>query len=184
MLTSSIRSFRRLVFLSTISSHSHLLSQDLITQAGYRVQQRGAMEFKDEPAATATCLSHAKEDIVTAVLYKRRKDLCPLFSRQHVFWVSSHPLAEKLDSSTWTYSRSHAERRHVWNTVLQSDMRQWNSAQNATQISSSYFPGLGLFALFVSSKRQGLISKPILHWKTPANGFFKQELWLCARQDI
>src|ERR1700681_2134925 len=53
-------------------SFRHLLSQDLMTQAeiiGYN--SAGAMEFKDEPAATATLSAlTAKEDIVTAVLYK------------------------------------------------------------------------------------------------------------------
>src|SRR3981189_3198049 len=49
-----------------------LLTQDLMTQAeiiGYN--SAGAMEFKDESAATATLSAlTAKEDIVTAVLYK------------------------------------------------------------------------------------------------------------------
>src|SRR4029077_13290844 len=74
MLTSSIA-----LILSSVSfliydlvSFRHLLSQDLITQAeiiGYN--SAGAMEFKDEPAATATLSAlTAKEDIVTAVLYR------------------------------------------------------------------------------------------------------------------
>ena len=74
MLTSSIA-----LILSSASfliydlvSFRHLLSQDLMTQAqiiGYN--SAGAMEFKDEPAATATLSAlTAKEDIVTAVLYK------------------------------------------------------------------------------------------------------------------
>src|SRR6266571_6724775 len=74
MLTSSIA-----LILSSASfliydliSFRHLLSQDLTTQAeiiGYN--SAGAMEFKDEPAATATLSAlTAKEDIVTAVLYK------------------------------------------------------------------------------------------------------------------
>src|SRR5881296_767363 len=74
MLTSSIA-----LVLSSASfliydliSFRHLLSQDLMTQAeiiGYN--SAGAMEFKEEPAATATLSAlTAKEDIVTAVLYK------------------------------------------------------------------------------------------------------------------
>src|SRR5207244_11201062 len=74
MLTSSIA-----LILSSVSfliydlvSFRHLLSQDLMTQAqiiGYN--SAGAMEFKDEPAATATLSAlTAKEDIVTAVLYR------------------------------------------------------------------------------------------------------------------
>src|SRR5437879_7693680 len=74
MLTSSIA-----LILSSVSfliydlvSFRNLLRQDLMTQAeiiGYN--SAGAMEFKDEPAATATLSAlTAKEDIVTAVLYK------------------------------------------------------------------------------------------------------------------
>src|SRR5437762_5851086 len=74
MLTSSLA-----LILSSVSfliydlvSFRHLLTQDLMTQAeiiGYN--SAGAMEFKDEPAATATLSAlTAKEDIVTAVLYR------------------------------------------------------------------------------------------------------------------
>src|SRR5260370_7180353 len=72
MLTSSIA-----LILSSVSfliydliSFRHLLSQDLMTQAeiiGYN--SAGAMEFKDEPAATATLSAlTAHEAIVTAFL--------------------------------------------------------------------------------------------------------------------
>src|SRR5436309_12871931 len=74
MLTSSLA-----LILSSVSfliydlvSFRHLLTQDLMTQAeiiGYN--SAGAMEFKDEPAATATLSALTdQEDIVTAVLYR------------------------------------------------------------------------------------------------------------------
>src|SRR5260370_24778376 len=74
MLTSSIA-----LILSSVSfliydlvSFRNLLKQDLMTQAEIiGDNSAGAMEFKDEPAATATLSAlTAKEDIVTAVLYK------------------------------------------------------------------------------------------------------------------
>src|SRR5207249_11972144 len=75
MLTSSIA-----LILSSVSfliydlvSFRNLLRQNLMTQAeiiGYN--SAGAMEFKDEPPATATLSAlTAREDIVTAVLYIR-----------------------------------------------------------------------------------------------------------------
>src|ERR1700738_642075 len=85
MLTSSIA-----LILSSASfliydlvSFRHLLSQDLMTQAsiiGYN--SAGAMEFKDEPAATATLAAlTAKEDIVTAALYGRDNKAFAHYSR-------------------------------------------------------------------------------------------------------
>src|SRR6267378_922801 len=127
MLTSSIA-----LILSSASflvydliSFRHLLTQDLMTQAeiiGYN--SAGAMEFKDEPAATATLSAlTAKEDIVTAVLYKR-----------------------------------------VGTLFLQSDMRQWSiRARRYASILVIFVLVSGLFAFLVSSKLQGLISRPILH---------------------
>src|SRR3984957_14515409 len=74
MLTSSLALvlFSASFLIYDLVSFRHLLSQDLMTQAeiiGYN--SAGAMEFKDEPAATATLSAlTAKEDIVSAVLYK------------------------------------------------------------------------------------------------------------------
>src|SRR6266513_2981393 len=74
MLTSSIALILSSVgfLIYDLVSFRHLLTQDLMTQAeiiGYN--SAGAMEFKDEPAATATLSAlTAKEDIVTAVLYR------------------------------------------------------------------------------------------------------------------
>ncbi|HWO29071.1 MAG TPA: CHASE sensor domain-containing protein, partial [Candidatus Acidoferrum sp.] len=74
MLTSSLALvlFSASFLIYDLVSFRHLLSQDLMTQAeiiGYN--SAGAMEFKDESAATATLSAlTAKEDIVTAILYK------------------------------------------------------------------------------------------------------------------
>jgi signal transduction histidine kinase/ActR/RegA family two-component response regulator len=53
---------------------------------------------------------------------------------------------------------------HVGTLFLQSDMRQWSlRAKRYANILIIFVLVSGLFALFVSSKLQGLISKPILH---------------------
>src|SRR5258706_12732662 len=99
MLTSSLA-----LILSSASfliydlvSFRHLLSQDLMTQAeiiGYN--SAGAMEFKDEPAATATLSAvTAKEDIVTAVLHKPDGKIFAHYYRGRTTppaYLPSHPL--------------------------------------------------------------------------------------------
>src|SRR5260221_11763229 len=95
MLTSSLA-----LILSSASfliydlvSFRHLLSQDLMTQAeiiGYN--SAGAMEFKDKPAATATLSAlTAKEDIVTAVLYKPDANIFAHYFRGNTFLPSYFP---------------------------------------------------------------------------------------------
>src|SRR5260370_5000638 len=85
MLTSSIA-----LILSSVSfliydliSFRHLLSQDLMTQAdiiGYN--SAGAMEFKDDPAATAPLSAlTAKESILTAVLYQPNGEIFAYYFR-------------------------------------------------------------------------------------------------------
>jgi signal transduction histidine kinase/ActR/RegA family two-component response regulator len=174
MLTSSIA-----LILSSASfliydlvSFRHLLSQDLMTQAeiiGYN--SAGAMEFKDEPAATATLSAlTAKEDIVTAVLYKsdgkifahyfRGKSTIPSFLPSH------------LQANGYRFEGGYLEvfhdvtmnGEHLGTLFLQSDLRQWNErAKRYANILIVFVLISGLFAFFVSSKLQGLISKPILH---------------------
>jgi signal transduction histidine kinase/CheY-like chemotaxis protein len=174
MLTSSIA-----LILSSASfliydlvSFRHLLSQDLMTQAeiiGYN--SAGAMEFKDEPAATATLSAlTAKEDIVTAVLYKpdgkifahyfRGKSSIPSFLPSHV------------QANGYRFEGGYLEVFHdvtmngerLGTLFLQSDLRQWNErAKRYGNILIVFVLVSGLFAFFVSSKLQGLISKPILH---------------------
>lgn len=174
MLTSSIA-----LILSSVSfliydlvSFRHLLSQDLVTQAeiiGYN--SAGAMEFKDEQAATATLSAlTAKEDIVTAVLYKPDGKMFAHYFRTNTAnpgFLPSH-LQEKGYRFEGGYLEVFQEvtinGEHVGTLFLQSDMRQWNlRAKRYANILIIFVLASGLFAFFVSSKLQGLISKPILH---------------------
>jgi len=174
MLTSSIA-----LILSSVSfliydlvSFRHLLSQDLMTQAeiiGYN--SAGAMEFKDEPAATATLSAlTAKEDIITAVLYKPDGKMFAHYfrtNRANPGFLPSH-----LQEKGYRFERGYLEvfqevtmnGEHVGTLFLQSDMRQWSlRARRYANILIIFVLVSGLFAFFVSSKLQGLISKPILH---------------------
>src|SRR5258706_1395181 len=174
MLTSSIA-----LILSSVSflvydliSFRHLLSQDLMTQAeiiGYN--SAGAMEFKDEPAATATLSAlTAKEYIVIALLYKPEGKMFAHYFRTNAVlpgFLHSH-LQEKGYRFEGGYLEVFQEvtlnGEHVGTLFLQSDMRQWSlRAKRYANILIIFVLVSGLFALFVSSKLQGLISKPILH---------------------
>jgi len=174
MLTSSIA-----LILSSASfliydlvSFRHLLSQDLMTQAeiiGYN--STGAMEFKDEPAATATLSAlTAKEDIVTAVLYKpdgkmfahyfRGKTTVPAFLPSHLEGKGNRFEGGYLE----VFHDVTLNGEHLGTLFLQSDMRQWNErARRYANILIIFVLVSGLLAFLVSSKLQGLISKPILH---------------------
>ncbi len=174
MLTSSIA-----LILSSVSfliydliSFRHLLSQDLMTQAeiiGYN--SAGAMEFKDEPAATATLSAlTAKEDIVTAVLYKPDGKIFAHYFRSNAALPGLLP--SHLQERGYRFEGGYLEvfqevtlnGEHVGTLFLQSDMRQWSlRAKRYANILIIFVLVSGLFALFVSSKLQGLISKPILH---------------------
>jgi len=175
MLTSSIA----LILLSSVSfliydlvSFRHLLSQDLMTQAqiiGYN--SAGAMEFKDEPAATATLSAFtAKEDIVTAALYKPDGKIFARYSRGKAAVPAFLPSHLQVKGYRFeggfleVFQEVTLNGEHVGTLFLQSDMRQWNSrAKRYANILLIFVLVSGLFALFVSSKLQGLISKPILH---------------------
>jgi len=174
MLTSSIA-----LILSSVSfliydlvSFRNLLRQDLMTQAeiiGYN--SAGAMEFKDEPAATATLSAlTAKEDIVTAVLYKPDGKIFAHYFRNNA--VLPGFLPSRLQERGYRFEGGYLEvfqevtinGEHVGTLFLQSDMRQWSlRAKRYANILIMFVLVSGLFALFVSSKLQGLISKPILH---------------------
>src|SRR6266404_7438998 len=174
MLTSSIA-----LILSSVSfliydlvSFRHLLSQDLMTQAqiiGYN--SAGAMEFKDEPAATATLSAFtAKEDIVTAALYKPDGKIFARYSRGKAAVPAFLPAHLQVKGYRFeggfleVFQEVTLNGEHVGTLFLQSDMRQWNSrAKRYANILLIFVLVSGLFALFVSSKLQGLISKPILH---------------------
>jgi len=174
MLTSSIA-----LILSSVSflvydlvSFRNLLRQDLMTQAeiiGYN--SAGAMEFKDEPAATATLSAlTAKEDIVTAVLYKPDGKIFAHYFRSNTALPGFLP--SHLQEKGYRFESGYLEvfqevtinGEHVGTLFLQSDMRQWSlRAKRYANILIIFVLVSGLFALFVSSKLQGLISKPILH---------------------
>ncbi len=174
MLTSSIA-----LILSSVSfliydlvSFRSLLSQDLMTQAeiiGYN--SAGAMEFKDEPAATATLSAlTAKEDIVTAVLYKPDGKIFAHYFRGHAAYSGFLPIPLQKKGPRFeggyleVFQEVTLNGEHVGTLFLQSDMRQWNQrAKRYANILIVFVLISGLFALFVSSKLQGLISKPILH---------------------
>ena len=153
-------------------SFRHLLSQDLMTQAeiiGYN--SAGAMEFKDEPAATATLSAlTAKEDIVTAVLYKPDGKIFAHYVRGNRNLPANLPA--NLPVQGYRFERGHLEVFHdvtlngerLGTLFLQSDLRQWSErAKRYANILIIFVLISGLFAFFVSSKLQGLISRPILH---------------------
>jgi signal transduction histidine kinase/CheY-like chemotaxis protein len=153
-------------------SFRHLLSQDLMTQAeiiGYN--SAGAMEFKDEAAATATLSAlTAKEDIVTAVLYKPDGKIFAHYFRANTglpAYLPSH-----LQESGYRFEGGYLEvfhdvtlnGEHLGTLFLQSDLRQWSQrARRYANILIVFVLVSGLFAFFVSSKLQGFISRPILH---------------------
>src|SRR5882757_7291293 len=174
MLTSSIA-----LILSSVSfliydlvSFRHLLSQDLVTQAeiiGYN--SAGAMEFKDEAAATATLSAlTAKEDIISAVLYKPDGNIFAHYSRGTAALPAYLP--SHLQEQGYRFKGGYLEVFHdvtlngerLGTLYLQSDLRQWSQrARRYANILIVFVLVSGLFAFFVSSKLQGFISRPILH---------------------
>jgi len=174
MLTSSIALILASVsfLIYDLVAFRHLLSQDLMTQAeiiGYN--SAGAMEFKDVPAATATLSAlTAKEDIVAAVLYTPSEKIFAFYFRGNTSTPSYLP--SRLQQKGYRFQGGYLEvfhdvslnGEHVGTLFLQSDMRQWSlRAKRYANILIIFVLVSGLFALFVSSKLQGLISKPILH---------------------
>jgi signal transduction histidine kinase/DNA-binding NarL/FixJ family response regulator len=173
MLTSSAA-----LVLSSISfliydliSFRHLLVQDLMTQAeiiGYN--SAGAMEFKDVPAATATLSAlTAKEDIVTATLYSRDTKVFASYSRVN---KPTEALSPQVHGNGYRFEAGYLEvfhdvtlnGEHLGTLFLQSDMRQWSlRAKRYAGILCIFVLISGLLALFISSKLQGVISRPILH---------------------
>ena len=153
-------------------SFRHLLIQDLMTQAeiiGYN--SAGAMEFKDVSAATATLSAlTAKEDIITAVLYSRDSKVFAYYSR------TKQPVAAfrlvPLQDQGYRFENGYLQIFHevdlngerLGTLFLQSDMRQWSlRAKRYAGILAIFVLTSGLFAWFLSSKLQRLISRPILH---------------------
>ena len=174
MLTSSLALvlFSASFLVYDLVSFRHLLSQDLMTQAeiiGYN--SAGAMEFKDEPAATATLSAlTAKEDIITAVLYKPDGKVFAHYSRGSAAFPAHLP--SHLQGSGYRFEGGYLEvfhdvtlnGEHLGTLFLQSDLRQWSQrARRYANILIVFVLVSGLFAFFVSSKLQGFISRPILH---------------------
>src|SRR5882724_10065640 len=174
MLTSSLALvlFSASFLIYDLVSFRHLLSQDLMTQAeiiGYN--SAGAMEFKDEPAAPATLSAlTAKEDIVTAVLYKPDGKIFAYYFRGNASLPSYLP--SHLKENGYRFEGGYLEvfhdvtlnGEHLGTLFLQSDMRQWSQrARRYANILIVFVLVSGLFAFFVSSKLQGFISRPILH---------------------
>src|ERR1700756_437287 len=174
MLTSSLALvlFSASFLIYDLVSFRHLLSQDLMTQAeiiGYN--SAGAMEFKDEAAATATLAAlTAKEDIVSAVLYKPDGKIFAHYFRVNASLPSYLP--SHLQGSGYRFEDGYLEvfhdvtlnGEHLGTLFLQSDLRQWSQrARRYANILVVFVLVSGLFAFFVSSKLQGFISRPILH---------------------
>jgi signal transduction histidine kinase/DNA-binding NarL/FixJ family response regulator len=150
----------------------HLLVQDLRTQAeiiGYN--SAGAMEFKDVPAATATLTAlTAKEDIVAAVLYSVDGKEFAHYSRANDTFPKVLPsLAQDQGYRFYggylqVFHDVTLNGEHLGTLFLQSDMRQWSvRAKRYGGLLCIFVLISGSFALFVSSKLQRLISRPILH---------------------
>jgi len=174
MLTSSLALvlFSASFLIYDLVSFRHLLSQDLMTQAeiiGYN--SAGAMEFKDEPAATATLSPPpAKEDIVTAVLYKPDGKIFTHYSRGNATLPGDLP--SHLQERGYRFEGGYLDvfhdvtlnGEHLGTLFLRSDLRQWSQrAKRYASILIVFVLVSGLFAFFVSSKLQGFISRPILH---------------------
>jgi signal transduction histidine kinase/CheY-like chemotaxis protein len=174
MLTSSaalvLSAFSFLIY--DLISFRHLLIQDLMTQAeiiGYN--SAGAMEFKDVPAANATLAAlTAKEDIVTAVLYGRDNGTFAHYSRSDIAIPALLPGPPQ--DKGYRFERGYLQvfhdvtlnGEHLGTLILQSDMRQWRlRVKRYAGILCVFVLISGLFALFISSKLQRLISRPILH---------------------
>jgi signal transduction histidine kinase/CheY-like chemotaxis protein len=172
MLTSSIA-----VVLSSASfliydlvSFRQLLNQDLTTQAQIvAYNSAAAMAFKDESSANVTLSAlTAKDDVVAAVLYGTDGNI---FAR---YFRDSDPvqaLPQRLEERGSRFNGNYIE---VFNDVtlrgerlgtlfLQSDMQRWNMrARQYAGILGIFVMISGLFAWFVSSKLQVMVSGPIL----------------------
>src|ERR1700682_4696326 len=153
-------------------SFRHLLIQDLMTQAeiiGYN--SAGAMEFKDVPAATATLSAlTAKGDVVAAGLYGRDSKMSAHYSRNNnvlplLLPTHSQDKGHRFESGyLQVFHDVTLNGERLGTLFLQSDMRQWSvRARRYAGILGVFVLISGLFAFFVSSKLQRLISRPILH---------------------
>jgi signal transduction histidine kinase/ActR/RegA family two-component response regulator len=112
----------------------------------------------------------AKEDIVAAVLYKPDGKIFAHYFRGKTTLPAYLP--SRLQGNGYRFEEGYLEvfrevtlnGERVGTLFLQSDMRQWSQrAKRYANILIIFVLISGLFAFFVSSKLQGLISNPILH---------------------
>jgi signal transduction histidine kinase/CheY-like chemotaxis protein len=154
-------------------SFRQLLAQDLATQAeiiGYN--SAAAMAFKDEKAATATLSAlQAKDDIVAAALYSPDGQI---FAK-YVHGATSLPdsTSQQLPTKGYRFQNGYLEvfqdvklngdGEHLGTLFMRSDMREWTvRAKRYAGIIFVFVLVAALFALLLSSKLQGMISRPIL----------------------
>jgi signal transduction histidine kinase/FixJ family two-component response regulator len=154
-------------------SFRQLLAQDLATQAeiiGYN--SAAAMAFKDEKAATATLSAlQAKDDIVAAALYSPDGQI---FAK-YVHGATSLPdsTSQQLPTKGYRFQGGYLEvfqdvklngdGEHLGTLFMRSDMREWTvRAKRYAGIIFVFVLVAALFALLLSSKLQGMISRPIL----------------------
>jgi signal transduction histidine kinase/FixJ family two-component response regulator len=154
-------------------SFRQLLAQDLATQAeiiGYN--SAAAMAFKDEKAATATLSAlQAKDDIIAAALYSPDGQI---FAK-YVHGATSLPdsTSQQLPTKGYRFQGGYLEvfqdvklngdGEHLGTLFMRSDMREWTiRAKRYAGIIFVFVLVAALFALLLSSKLQGMISRPIL----------------------
>jgi signal transduction histidine kinase/CheY-like chemotaxis protein len=173
MLTSSIA-----VILSSASfliydlvSFRQLLRQDLMTQAQIiAYNSAAALAFKDESSARVTLQAlKAKDDVVSAALYTTDGKVFAQYFRSG----EANPVLPKNPKQNGY--QTNGNYIDVFNEVtlsgdklgtlfLQSDMKQWSArAWRYAGILAIFVLISGLFAWFIFSKLQTLVSGPILH---------------------
>src|SRR5436190_19821114 len=173
MLTSSIA-----LVLSSASflvydliSFRQLLSQDLLTQAQIiSYNSAAAMAFKDVAAAEGTISAlTAKADVVAAVLYTPDGKIFASYSRASgappVFPATLGENGYRLNSNSIdVFNDVPLKGKKVGTLFLQSCLERWKArARRYAGILAIFVLGAGLFAWFVSSRLQTMVSGPILH---------------------
>jgi signal transduction histidine kinase/ActR/RegA family two-component response regulator len=173
MLTSSIA-----VILSSASfliydlvSFRQLLHQDLMTQAQIiAYNSAAALAFKDQSSARETLSAlKAKDDVVSAALYTTDGKVFAQYFRSG---EANPALPKNPKQNGYETNGNYID---VFNEVtlsgdkvgtlfLQSDMKQWSArAWRYAGILAIFVLISGLFAWFIFSKLQSLVSGPILH---------------------
>jgi signal transduction histidine kinase/CheY-like chemotaxis protein/HPt (histidine-containing phosphotransfer) domain-containing protein len=154
-----------------LSVFRHLMVQNLLAQAKIvGSNSTAALAFDDKEAATEVLSSlRAKEEIIVAAIYKREGRL---FARYRREGAKAQALPTRLDRSGYRLSRNTLQvfqpivaRGGTSGTIfIQSDMRHWRARlRHYAMIVGGLIVGSALFALFLSSRWQRLISEPILH---------------------